>query len=85
MLGLVFESVRMFTLYRTTETTNRIPQNGLAFDADFEHLVCKGKSIKCYIIGKAARLQKNPHNAPSPALQEGRGGMLKKISVLLMG
>ena len=33
------------------------------------------------IIGKAARLQKNPHNAPSPTLQEGRGGMLKKISV----
>ena len=37
---------------------NRIPQNGLTFDADFEHLACKGKSIKS-IIGKAARLQKN--------------------------
>ena len=76
MLGLVFESVRMFTFYWTTETTNRIPQNGLAFDADFEHLACKGKS-KNAIIGKAARLQKNLHNAPSQALHEGRGGMLK--------
>lgn len=76
MLGLVFESVRMFTLYRTTETTNRIPQNGLAFDADFEHLACKDKSIKS-IIGKAARLQKKLHNAPYPALHEGRGAMLK--------
>ena len=76
MLGLVFESVRMFTFYWTTETTDRIPENGLAFDADFEHLACKGKSIKS-IIDKAARLQKDPHNAPSPALHEGRGGMLK--------
>ena len=76
MLGLVLESVRMFTFYRTAETTNRIPQNGLAFDADFEHLACKGKSIKS-IIGKAAQQQKNRRNAPYPALHEGRGSMLK--------
>lgn len=76
MLGLVFESVRMFTFYWTTETTDRIPQNGLAFDADFEHLACKGKSIKCYHWqGRTAA--KNRRNAPSPALHEGRGGMLK--------
>ena len=83
MLGLVFESVRMFTFYWTTETTNRIPQNGLAFDADFERLACKGKSIKCYHWqGRTA--VKNLHNAPYPPLHEGRGAEVvysNKISV----
>ena len=30
--------------YIEAETTDRIPQNGLAFDADFEHLACKAKA-----------------------------------------
>jgi hypothetical protein len=80
VLGLVFESVRMFTFYWTTETTDRIPQNGLAFDADFEHLARKGKSIKCY-HWQGRTTAKKLHNAPSQALHEGRGGMLNKISV----
>ena len=29
--------------YIEAETTNRIPQNGLAFDADFEHLANDSK------------------------------------------
>ena len=62
--------------YIEAETTDRIPQNGLAFDADFEHPACKGKSIKCY-HWQGRTTAKNRRNAPSQALHEGRGNMLK--------
>ena len=62
--------------YIEAETTNRIPQNGLAFDADFEHLASKGKSIKCYHWqGRTTAKKSAQHTLPGPA--RGRGGMLK--------
>ena len=54
--------------YIEAETTDRIPQNGLAFDADFEHLACKGKSIKCYHWqGRTAAKKSAQRTLPGPA------------------